>query len=174
MKLPLRYFGHSALRIKASSIQIITPDIIQLAADMIETMVSTNAVGIAGPQVGRLLRIFIMRDETITPHGDYVFGPPEVIINPVLSLADKESTNMVEGCLSIPGIHLPVTRPQKIHISYQNLKGETREEDLEGFRARVAMHENDHLNGVLFIDRLDSSERKRIEPYLRAIKQKYN
>ena len=76
--------------------------------------------------------------------------------------------------MSLPGLHVEVTRPKSIHVRYQNMKGEFIEEDLTEFRARMFMHENDHLNGVLHIDRMDPKERKDIEPLLRDMKQKYN
>lgn len=81
---------------------------------------------------------------------------------------------MLEGCLSLPRLHVEVVRPQKIKIRYQNLKGEFIEEILDTFRGRMMMHENDHLNGVLTIDRMDPKDRKKVEPFLRAIKEKYN
>lgn len=81
---------------------------------------------------------------------------------------------MSEGCMSLPKLHVEVTRPSEIHVTYQNLKGETIEEHLKDFRARMFMHENDHLNGVLTIDRMDPKERKKIEPALRALKEKYS
>ena len=81
---------------------------------------------------------------------------------------------MLEGCLSIPGVHAEVVRPLSIHVRYQTLDRRTVEEDVVGFRARVIMHENDHLNGNLYIDRLSSQERKKIEPLLRVIKEKHH
>jgi len=173
MKLPLRYFGHPDLRAKASPIQEITPEIITLAQDMIETMLAHNGVGVAGPQVGRLLRIFVRRFEGIGPTGEYYLGEPEVIINPTLTSPSDETDTMAEGCLSVPGLHVKVTRPKRIHLRYQKLTGEWIDEDLTDFLARNAMHENDHLNGVLHIDRASPPERKRIEPMLRTLKQKY-
>lgn len=174
MKLRLRYYGHPDLRAKASPIQEITPEIVKLAQDMIETMIESNGVGIAGPQVGSRLRIFIRRFEGMNEKGEYFLGEPEVIINPVLSSPSKETAEMVEGCLSVPGIHVNVVRPKKIHLRYQNLKGEWIDEVVEDFMARVTMHENDHLNGVLHIDRASADERKRFDQQLREIKQKYN
>ena len=153
-------------------IEKITPEIVQLAEDMIETMIAHNGVGLAGPQVGKLLRIFIRRDEIVTADGRYSFGSPEVILNPTISSPSEESEIMVEGCLSIPNVHVEVERPKRVHVRYQNLKGEWIEEDQEDFLARVTMHENDHLNGVLHIDRTSPRERKRIEPQLRTLKQK--
>ncbi len=173
-KLTLRRYDDSILRKKASPIEAITPEIERLAADMIETMIHANGVGLAGPQIGQLLRIFIIRDEIMEAGGEYVLGPPEVIINPTLSNPSEEKVSMVEGCLSLPGLYVEITRPKKIHMRYMNLKGEWIEEFLDDFRARVTMHENDHLNGVLSIDRIDKRERKKVEPNLLAIKKKYH
>jgi peptide deformylase len=172
-KLELRRYDDPVLRKKAALIDAITAEIEQLAEDMIETMVASNGVGLAGPQVGRLLRIFIIRDEKLNPEGHYLLGDPEVIINPTLSNPSEEKVSMLEGCLSLPGLYIEVIRPKKIHVRYMNLKGEWVEEELDEFRARVTMHENDHLNGVLTIDRIDKRKRKTIEPNLLAIKKKY-
>lgn len=174
MILPLCYYDDPILRKKALPIEKITPEIVKLAEDMIETMIDQhNGVGIAGPQVGKLLRIFIIRDEFALPDGKWSFGPPEVMINPQLSEPSLETAFMSEGCLSIPGIHSDVTRPAAIKVRYQKLDGQVVEEVISGFRARVIMHENDHLNGVLFIDRLTAEARAKIGPQLRAIKEKY-
>jgi len=173
-KLALRRYDDPILRKKAVSVEAITPAIERLAADMVETMVGSNGVGLAGPQIGQLLRIFIIRDEMLAEDGNYVMGPPEVIINPTLSSPSEEKVSMVEGCLSLPGLYVDVIRPKVIHVRYMNLKGEWVEEMLDGFRARVTMHENDHLNGVLTIDRIDKRERKKAEPHLLAIKKKYH
>ena len=174
-KLQVRYYGDPGLRLKAKAVQEITPEIVQICNDMIETMLSMdNAIGFAGTQLGIDLRIFVIREEKFLPDDKYYFGPPEVIINPVLSAPSKEMVSMVEGCMSLPGLHVEVVRPKSIHVRYQNLKGETVEETVEDFRARMFMHENDHLNGVLHIDRMDPEERKKIEPALRALKEKYH
>lgn len=174
-KLPVRYYGHPDLRVKAKVVEEITPEIVKICEEMLATMISMdNCIGFAGPQLGILLRIFVIREEKFLPDNKYYFAEPEVIINPVLTDPSKETDTMVEGCMSLPGVHVEVTRPKKIHVRYQNMKGEVIEEVLEDFRARMFMHENDHLNGVLHIDRMDPKDRKQIEPLLRALKQKYN
>lgn len=174
-KLPLRYYGHPDLRVKAKPVEALTPEIVQICEDMLATMVSMdNCIGFAGPQLGILLRIFVIREEKFLPDNKYYFGEPEVIINPVLTNPSVETESMLEGCMSLPGLHVEVRRPKSIHVRYQNIKGEFIEEELTEFRARMFMHENDHLNGVLHIDRMDPKERKKIEPELRAMKQKYN
>ncbi len=153
---------------------MIDEEIVKLANDMIETMIHYNGIGLAGPQVGKLLRIIVIREEIMAPDGNYYLREPEVIINPVISSPSKETEAMLEGCLSLPRLHIEVTRPKKITVRYQNLKGEFIEEELDTFRGRMMMHENDHLNGVLTIDRMDPKERKKVEPFLRQIKDKYN
>ena len=175
MKLQMRIYGHPDLRVKAKPIPEMNEEFLKIAHDMLETMLSyDNSIGFAGPQLGIHWRIFVIREEKMDANGGYFLGPPEVIINPVLSNPSKETVLMVEGCMSLPGLHVPVTRPLRIHASYQNIKGETIEEDLVEFRARMFMHENDHLNGVLTIDRTDPKERRKMEPFLRAMKEKYN
>lgn len=172
--LPVRYYGHPDLRQKAKVIEAITPEVIKTAEEMIAKMLSfENCIGFAGPQLGVLERIFVIREEKFLPDDKYYYGEPEVIINPVLSKPSKEVETMLEGCMSLPNLHVEVTRPVSIHVRYQNLKGEFIEENLTDFRARMFMHENDHLNGVLHIDRMDPRERKKIEPILKAMKEKY-
>lgn len=174
-ELPIRYYGHPDLRTKAKKVEAITPEIRQICDRMVAKMLSLdNCIGFAGPQLGISLRIFVIREEKFLPNDKYYYGPTEVIINPVLSKPSKELETMLEGCMSLPNLHVPVTRPISIHVRYQNLKGEFVEEELTEFRARMFMHENDHLNGVLHIDRMDSRDRKKIEPVLKAMKAKYN
>lgn len=173
--LPIRYYGHPDLRVKAKVVEVINPEIVQICEQMVSKMISLdNCIGFAGPQLGILLRIFVIREEKFLPDDKYYFGEPEVIINPVLSNPSKEIEVMLEGCMSLPGLHVEVPRPKSIRVRYQNIKGEFIEENLTDFRARMFMHENDHLNGVLHIDRMDPQERKKIEPSLRAMKEEYN
>jgi peptide deformylase len=173
-KLLVRKYEDPVLRKQALPIEAITPEIEKLGRDMIETMILHKGVGLAGPQVGIMLRIFIIQDERVNEIGEWIVSEPEIIINPVLSKPSQEKEVMQEGCLSLPGLHVDVVRPREIHIRYQNIKGEWVEEQVTDFRARVMMHENDHLNGVLTIDRMDKKERKKVEPLLQAIDKKYH
>jgi peptide deformylase len=173
--LHLRHYDDPILRIKGKPVEKINGDIIQLATDMIETMIASNGVGLAAPQIGKLLRIFIIRDEKLGIGGEEtVLGVPEVIINPTLSNFSKEKSSMLEGCLSLPGLQLDVIRPIELDIRYQNLKGEWIEERLKDFRARVVMHEFDHLEGLMIIHRITKNEQKKIESQLLAMKRKYH
>jgi peptide deformylase len=173
-KFIVRRYNDPVLRAKALPIETITPEIEKLGRDLIETMILYKGVGLAAPQVGILLRIFVIQDERLDEKGEWIGCEPEVIINPVLSKPSSEKTVMQEGCISLPGLYLDVSRPETIHIRYQNIKGEWVEELLQGFRARVMMHENDHLNGVLTFDRIDKKERKKVESQLQAIDKKYH
>lgn len=172
MILPLFYYDHFCLRKKAQPIESITEELLVLANDMVESMIHYNGVGLAAPQIGKLLRLIVIRDEFVGDNKEYRLGPPEILINPVLSSPSREAEKMAEGCLSIPGIHAEVMRPSRIRVRYQTIDNRIIEEDAVGFRARVIMHENDHLNGVLFIDRISPDDRAKIEPVLKALKDK--
>lgn len=174
MKLPLRYFGHPDLRAQAKPIDKITPEVIEFVENLIESMIAYNGVGLASPQVGKRWRIFVFREEILLPDGNYHLGEPQVAINPQIFNPSKEMEIQAEGCLSVPGVYPDVARPVKIEVQYLNLKGEKISEDLEGHKARVFMHENDHLNGVLHIDRMAPRERKKIQDQLQQLKRKYN
>lgn len=170
--LSLLYYDNPKLRKKSIPIDRIDDGIKAFAHDMVESMIHYNGVGLAAPQAGQLIRLIVIRDELIGEEDEYLLGPPEVLINPVLSKPSRELQRMPEGCLSIPGIHAEVERPSTIHVRYQKLDGQFVEEIAMGFRARVIMHENDHLNGSLYIDRLSIEQREKIDTALRELKAK--
>ena len=101
-------------------------------------------------------------------------GDPIVYINPKIHSPSDEEIEDIEGCLSIPGLRLDVYRPEIISIEAMDLNGNIFHEELEGYNARTRMHENDHINGVLYIDRVSPAVKKKIEPTLKEIKKKYN
>ena len=172
MKLPITYYGSPILRKKCIPIEAITDEIRQLARDMIETMDVSNGIGIAAPQVGKSIRLFVLRNYVQLPDGKVGFSDPKYYINPKLSNISQETVMGEEGCLSIPGIHEEIARPLSLTVEALDLDGKPFTENLQGIDARVVLHENDHINGVLFIDRLDPEAKKRIEPLLREIKKK--
>lgn len=173
MKLPIRYYGDPVLRKRCAPVKEITDEIRKFVDDLIETMNLANGVGLAASQVGKLLKIFVIRQPEAGPNGEINFGKPLVFINPELSEPAEEQTILQEGCLSFPELHIEVIRPQGIHVKYMDLEGKTHEETIAGFKARMIMHENDHLNGVLFIDRMDPSKKKLVGPLLKKLKKKY-
>lgn len=173
MLLPLAYYGNPILRRKGDNIVEITQDIRTLVEDMIETMNHARGIGLAAPQVHRSLALFITAP-TSTFEGDlWVPGPVHVFINPRLYDPSEETWEYSEACLSIPKLYGPVIRPWKITVEAQNLEGQWIKEEFSGLDARVIMHENDHINGVLFIDRVPQKIRKELEPSLRDIKKKF-
>jgi len=138
------------LRQKAASIKDINDEIRQIAHKMIDTMYEGKGVGLAGPQVGYLKRIFVTHAEK---------DEPRVFINPSITWTSQEEANMEEGCLSLPGFYSVVKRPAKIKIQAWNEKGRAFTIETSGMLARVIQHEYDHLEGVLFIDRLSEAKR---------------
>lgn len=174
MILKLAYYGDPILRKKAAPILEFNDEIKQLAADLIETMHHTkNGVGLASPQVGRSLSLFVVQFPDPENKDKWTPGAIDVFINPKILSVSEEEWFYSEGCLSLPGLYCKISRPKKIKIQFQNLQGDVLVKDYEGYEARMLLHENDHLNGVLFIDRVDPKDRKRIDPEIKAIKKKY-
>ena len=173
MILKLAYYGNSILRKKAALIPVITDEIRELASDMIETLHHLkNGVGLAAPQVNRSVSLFVVQFPKEDEEEHYVPGRIEVFINPKVLGVSDEGEYYSEGCLSLPGLYRDVFRPSKIKIQALTLDGSQKISTYEGFEARMILHENDHLNGVLFIDRLESKERKALEHELRVIKKR--
>lgn len=174
MKLLLSYYGNPILRTKAERISEITDEIKQLAHDMVESMDAYQGVGIAAPQVGKSIRLFVLRRYIHGPDGKWDLSDAAfVYINPKIIEHSKETWVSDEGCLSIPKLHLPVERPVKITVESTRLDGSLACEELEGMNARVILHENDHINGVLFIDRVNKKILHKAEGKLREIKNRY-
>lgn len=173
MKLPIKYYGDPILRKKGEEIREITDEIRQLALNMIETFDGNNGIGLSAQQVGIPIRLFVCRHYIHYPDGKWGITEPKVYINPKIIEYSQETEVDLEGCLSFPKLRLSIERPSKIKVESINLKGEKVVEEIEGYNARVIMHENDHTNGVLYVDRLDHKTRKMVEPDLRAIKNKY-
>ena len=169
----LLYYGHPGLRKKCEEIKEITDEIRQVAEDLIDSVKEYNGAGLAAPQIGYFVRMFVCcYDNGRDDDGMPILCPPKIYINPVLLKPSQETFTHAEGCLSIPGIHAEVTRPEKIYVEALDLEGNPFSEMTTGWRAKNIMHENDHLNGALYIDRIEPKERKKIEPALKALKKK--
>lgn len=174
MKLPIRYYGDPVLREIAKPIEKITDEIRELAANMVETMhAANNGIGLAANQVGVLLRIFVSIVDYEDNHGELHYRAPRAIINPVLSEPSNALIECGEGCISFPKLYLPIARPRTIILDAIDIEGNPIHEECVGYVARHMMHETDHLNGVLFVDRVKGKRRNEIEPVLRQIKLKY-
>ena len=170
----LRFYGDPILREKSAPIDEITDEIKKLAYEMIEFGDSHNGISLSAVQFGVPIRMFVLRNYIIMPDGTWTASAPQVFINPKILSVSKETEGDDEGCMSIPGIRVEVERPIKVKIEATDLAGETFVEELEGLNARVRLHENDHLNGVLSIDRATPREKKRLELQLRELKKKHS
>lgn len=173
MSLRVIYFGDKRLRERCKEITEITAETKAFAKQLIDTMNDYSGCGLAAPQVGELQRIFIIAYIGDDEDGWPIVGEPTVCINPTVEVIGDEVWTTDEGCLSVPGITVPVERPWKIKATYLTLDGNEVEEVMEGWRARNFLHENDHLNGVLHVDRTETQEKRKVEPKLRLLKKKY-
>jgi len=173
MKLPLSYYGDPVLRKKGEPVLEITSEIKKIVEDMIETMEANNGIGIAAPQVGHSLRIFITHVPTLQDDDEVDSGVLRIFINPEILEVSDEMTTISEGCLSIPDIHGKVARPFKVKVKALGIDGNEFIEEFEGLESHCVLHENDHINGVLFVDRVKGKERNQLDPLLRKVKDQY-
>ena len=148
--LEIRTFGDPVLRQRAQPVERVTETHDRLIEDMIETMRVAPGVGLAAPQVGVLERIFVWEVEE-------EFG---AFINPEITWRSDSQESGEEGCLSIPGLYYPVARAEAVEVRGLDATGEAITMKAEGFLARVCQHEIDHLDGVLFLDRLEEDIRR--------------
>ena len=148
--LEIRTFGDPVLRSPGLDVVEFDDRLRALADDMHETMHAAPGVGLAAPQIGVPRRLFTF--DSGEESGSYA--------NPEIVRRSEETQEGEEGCLSIPGVYFPVVRALSVTIRAQTLAGETVTHDAEGFLARIFQHEIDHLNGVLFVDRLDHDKRR--------------
>ena len=150
--------GNPVLRNKAKIISNATdPAIIQLANDLITTAEAANGVGIAAPQVAKSYRLFILASR---PSIRYPYAPtmsPTPVINPIILGHSEEIVKDWEGCLSVPNVRGLVPRYREIEVEYTNLDGDRIKQVLTDFVARIFQHELDHLDGILFIDRVENT-----------------
>lgn len=143
----------------ASEVEGVDGDLAAYAQEMIDTMHQAKGIGLAGPQVGRLERLFVVH----VPDDE-----PRVFINPRIVAASPEEGPWEEGCLSIPGVYADVTRPLEITVEALDSGGNPFRMDADGLLARVIQHEHDHLDGVLFIDHLSRRRRERLLKHYRV------
>lgn len=169
MILPIYLYGEAVLRKEAEEVPNDYPDLPKLAENMFITMEKANGVGLAGPQVGLSLRIFVVDGNGLAEDFPECAGVRRCMINPEV-VEEAESTNMKdEGCLSIPGIYESVKRPDWIVINYLDENLQEHEERFEGFAARMILHEYDHLDGKMFIDKVTPLRKQFIKGKLQAI-----
>jgi len=180
MILPVVKYGNPVLRQKGARIERITAEITGLIDDMLQTMYAAAGVGLAAQQVGKALRLTVIdikdvrdRPSSLEIGGKPVTIPdhmPLVLINPEIKPAGKPVTGP-EGCLSFPEIYADIERPETVDVKAMNEKGETIEFRCGGLLARAVQHETDHLQGILFIDRMSSETKKELKPQLDELQE---
>jgi peptide deformylase len=162
--LEIYTIGEEILREKCKKVDKFDSALELLVNAMFEKMDEADGVGLAAPQVGVDLRVFVIDDHR---------GVRKAFINPEIVETSMEECSMEEGCLSIPGVYSYLTRSKKVTVQAQDVKGKTFRLEADDLLARAIQHENDHLNGVLFVDRLDEKSRtKLIRTYERRNKMK--
>jgi peptide deformylase len=148
------HLGNETLRQKAVPVEEITDEIRALVSEMFDTMEKEEGVGLAAPQVDRSIRLFVVKADD---------GVKRVFINPQIIATSQETCGYEEGCLSIPKFYEEVIRPERVTVQAKNENGRRFTLEAEGFLARVIQHEYDHLDGILFIDRIAPDKKEKIE-----------
>jgi peptide deformylase len=169
MILPVYVYGHPVLRKKSMDITMDYPKLQELIADMFETMYHDQGVGLAAPQIGKPVRIFVIDTSPYKESFPDTEILKEVFINPLIKNEFGNDFTFNEGCLSIPDLHADVTRKSEIEISYLNEKGIPQVRVFNGLVARVIQHEYDHLEGKMFIDYLPAVKKMVIKRKLSDI-----
>ncbi|MCB0718019.1 MAG: peptide deformylase [Bacteroidetes bacterium] len=173
MILPIYLYGSEVLREEAREVESDSAELQSLIDDMIETMRGAAGIGLAGPQVGRELRLFVVDldplREDLEADGEEIPEQPMVFINPEIVSESDEVVAFEEGCLSIPDIRYDIDRPAEVVIRYLDRDFNEQTLAAAGMLARVVQHEYDHIEGVLFVDYLSSLKRKLIARRLRDI-----
>lgn len=177
MVLPILTYGQPVLRERGADVPGDSPELQELIDDMIETMHGAHGIGLAAPQIGHSLRLFVvdlsaLAEDLEEEYGevpDYATGPIAVINPEILPLEDAEKTDFEEGCLSIPDIREIVFRPDAVRLRYLDRDFVQQEVEAEGMLARVVQHEFDHINGVLFVDHISALRKRLIQRRLRTM-----
>ena len=171
-------YGEPVLRTKGKQVEKIDDEIRSLAADMLETMYDANGVGLAAQQVGQTLQLTVIdvSDAESRPSRMWLVGEevdpkehmPLILINPELQFGEELELG-TEGCLSFPEITAEISRPEKVKVTAQDLQGNRIEFEAAGLLGRAVQHEADHLNGILFIDRMSSAAKASLAGKLKRL-----
>lgn len=167
MIYPIVAYGNPVLKKKAAQIEQKEIDVKQLADDMYETMRHASGIGLAAPQIGKSVRMFVadaspLEDEEV---GDW----KQVFVNPEIIDEYGDEWAFEEGCLSIPGIREDVVRPEKLKIHYFDENWQEHTEEFDGMKARIIQHEYDHIEGILFTDHLTAFKKRLLKSKLTNI-----
>jgi peptide deformylase len=169
MIYPVTIIGHPVLRKIADEIDKDYPELDKVIANMFETMYASDGVGLAAPQINKSIRLIVIDGEPMAEDDPDLEGFKKVFINAKILEETGEEKLFNEGCLSIPGIREDVNRPSKIKLRYLDENFEEHIEDFDGTKARIIQHEYDHLEGVLFTDRISPLRKKILKSKLLGI-----
>tara|TARA_B100000497_G_C7692253_1_gene421330 strand:+ start:705 stop:1274 length:570 start_codon:yes stop_codon:yes gene_type:complete len=173
MVYPIIAFGSSVLKKKASEVDPSLSSTKRLVEDMFETMYAAKGVGLAAPQIGLSKRVFVVDASPFAEKDDdeshELKNFKRAFINPILIQEEGELWSYEEGCLSIPGIHEKIARKEIVKFRSQNTEGDWVEEELQGIPARIFQHEFDHIEGILFPDRLSPLKRRMLKNRLNNV-----
>lgn len=169
MILPIYVYGQPVLRKVAEDITPDYPNLKELIANMFETMVHADGVGLAAPQIGLPIRVVTITLDPLSEDYPEFKGFNKAYINPYILEIGGEEVSMEEGCLSLPGIHETVKRGNKIRVKYMDEDFVEHEEEVEGYLARVMQHEFDHLDGKMFIDHISALRKQMIKGKLNTM-----
>lgn len=169
MLLPIYLYGMNVLRKEATEVPADYPELQKLAQDMFQTMEKANGVGLAAPQVGLSIRMFVVDGNGLAEDYPECAGFRRCMINPEILEQSEETSSCDEGCLSIPGVYESVKRPTWIKMRYLDETLQVHEEEIKGFAARMTLHEYDHLDGKLFFDHCSPIRKQLIKGKLSQI-----
>ncbi len=169
MTYPIYVFGNPVLRQTAKEIDKTFPDLDKFIADMFETMYNSDGLGLAAPQVGKSIRLIVIDGEPMAKEHPEMKDFKKVFINAKVIERTGDKVLMGEGCLSLPGLHEEVERESTVKLEYYDENWEHHEDIFTGYKARVVMHEYDHLEGILFTDKLSPLRRRLIKGKLTDI-----
>jgi peptide deformylase len=179
MLLPILKFGHPVLRKRGAPIERVTPEVTKLIEDMFDTMHAAAGVGLAAQQVGHALQLTVLDVRAVTDRpstleldgqpADVAAFMPLVLINPQVTPVGQEKVAGPEGCLSFPEIYEEITRAAAVAVTALDREGRKFSFQASGLLARAVQHEVDHLNGILFIDRMTAKDKAALKPELEAL-----
>jgi len=170
MVVPVILYGSSVLR-KHSAEVIEEDNILKIKEFLFDTIKTNEGIGLAAPQIGLLKRVFVIDTNPVVEQDVTIEKFEGIFINPVIIDSDSDDVAFREGCLSIPGIYEEVYRPEKILVRYNDISLVMHEEELDGIKARIFQHEFDHLNGILFTDKISMIRRKLLTGKLNRLRK---
>lgn len=168
MIYPIRAYGDPVLRVKCEEITDFGDEFQSLIQDMFETMDASDGVGLAAPQIGKSVRLFVI-DSTLFDEKGENNGIRQAFVNSIIVEEEGDEWPFEEGCLSIPEVREDVQRKPRVKIKYRTVNNEEKTEVFEGMSARVIQHEYDHIEGILFIDHISAFKRQLLKGKLTNI-----